>query len=61
MNKKVFEITECTGDCPLRQTPAYDSQCCNFYGEDLDHCSFKAQKKKPIFCKVKRVIVEEET
>lgn len=56
---KIYYIKECTSDCPLRQTPAYDSQYCNFYNKDLDHCIFKAKEKKPNFCKVKRVIVEE--
>jgi len=60
MKKKVFKIIECSSDCPLKQVPAYDSMWCNFYGEDLDFFSYKAKKKKPNFCKVKRVIVEEE-
>ena len=61
MKKKVFKITECSSDCPLRQTPAYDSQYCNFYNQDLDHWSFKSRKKKkPDGCSVERVIVEEE-
>ena len=59
MKSKIFEITECGSDCPLRQTPAYDSQWCNFYGKDLDYFRLTKKFRKPNFCKVKRVIVEE--
>ncbi|GAH38454.1 unnamed protein product [marine sediment metagenome] len=58
--KKIFNITECTSDCPLRQTPAYDSQYCNFYNKDLDHwVGWRRGKKKPNFCKMVRVVAEE--
>ena len=60
MKKKVFEIINCNSDCPLRQTPAYDSSWCNFHGEDLDNFNWTSKNRKPRFCKVKRVIVEEQ-
>lgn len=60
MARKVYEIKECSYDCPLHSQCAYDDTPCTFYGEDPEMAMGKSDKK-PKFCKVKRVIVEEET
>ena len=59
MKKKIFKIIECNDECPMKNVPAYDSMWCNFYEEDLNHFHHTPKKKKPGFCKVKRIIVEE--
>jgi len=59
MKKKVYEIKECGHDCPLHSQCAYDDEPCFHYGED-PFLAMGKKDKKPPFCKVKRVIVEEE-
>lgn len=59
MKKKVFKIIECSYDCPLHSQCAYDDTPCTFYNKDPEMYMWKTDKKPP-FCKVKRVIVEEE-
>lgn len=60
ISRKVFEIKECNWDCPLHSRCAYDDEPCNFYDEMDPDYVMKPRDKKPKYCKVKRVIVEEE-
>ena len=58
--KKVFEIKECNHTCPLHSRCSPDSEDCNFYdNEDEPYYAMRNKEKKPKYCKVKKVIVEE--
>jgi len=58
-NRKIFEIKRCNWDCPLHSRCAHDDEPCNFYDEIDPDYAMKPKDKKPKYCKVKRVIVEE--
>lgn len=59
-NRKVFIIKECNWKCPLHSQCVYDDESCNFYQDEMEpYYAMKPKDKKPKYCKVKRVIVEE--